>query len=135
MSTTPSNPLSDARDRLRKLLADAGFNAFTTTPQPATPPFAYVGPDEPYLDYETAGYGGAVIARFQVGYVAAPGDNEVRAAEIDEAVIKILVALQENPEEPHGFIVADVGRPGTLTIASQGGHYAVPISVITELNL
>lgn len=129
-----SNALTEAREKLRDLLKAAGLHAFTVAPNPATPPFAYVGPNEPYLDYEGAGFG-CVIARFQVGYVARPGVNEKTAEDADDGVLQILAALRENPDDPHGFVVEGVDRPGQITLAGQGNHIAAPINVAIELDL
>jgi hypothetical protein len=132
-----SNALTEARTKLRDLLKAAGLNAFTVAPNPITPPFAYVGPNEPYLDYEGAGFG-CVIARFQVGYVTAPGVNEKRAEDVDDGLLTVLAALRENPEDPHGFFVEGVDRPGPISLpgaAGTGGHIAAPINVAIELDL
>lgn len=128
------NALTDTRDRLVALLNAADLHCFTALPNPVTPPFSYVAPGDPYVAYEGANFG-SVIVRFQVGCVARPGVNEKVAAEIDATALQVIAALIETPDDPHGFVVEAVGQPGQITIAGQGQHIAVPISVITEIQL
>lgn len=115
------------RAELRDALTAAGMFAFSTLPENADPPMAYVAPGDPYVSAEGASFG-AVIAHHQVVLVAGPGVNEVRADELDEMVETALTAVAD--------LVGtfEVDRPGSIDINGQA-YIAVAIFTQTEIRL
>lgn len=126
-----SNALTRAREDLRQVLEDAGLFAFSVAPEQVTPPFAYVGPDEPYVQFETGGFGGRATARLVVGVVAEPGVSDVRAEQTDGLVLDVLRALW--PEA--AYEIGAVDEPGQITVNGQGPYIAAVIHVHTEITL
>lgn len=128
-----SNTLTDARDQLVTLLKDAGLHAFATAPQQVTPPFVYVGANDPYLDWEGASFGGTVFVRFQVGVVAAPAKagpvNDVVAAKLDDLVLQVIATLSRTD-----YVVESVDEPGLISVAGSSLP-AAPLNVRIEIRL
>lgn len=124
-----SNALTRAREDLRQSLEDAGLFAWSFAPEQVTPPFAYVGPDEPYMQLEGAGYGGRAIARFVIGVVAEAGTNDVRAEQTDELVLQVMRALWDTD-----WAIGSVDEPGEIGINGQS-YIAAPIHVHAEIDL
>lgn len=120
--------LGELRARVRDGLTGAGLFAFSTVPEKAAPPMAYVGPGEPYLTPEGAAFGGH-IARLQVVLVASAGVNDTRADELDAMVDTAVAALDDLPGEPLDY---EVGRPGEIAINGQP-YLGVAINVTTEI--
>ena len=121
--------LTDTRQALATLLDGAitDTKAFSEFPEKVTPPFVAVGPGDPYVDFEGATFGGRNV-RLIATFVTERGTNEVRAADLDEAI----VTLVEKIEDDGSFMVTRVDQPGQLAINGQA-HLGVPIHVLTQI--
>lgn len=127
--STP-NPLAQLRYDLRDKLTDADVFAFSIVPEKVIPPFAYVAPDEPYLEYPgEAGLAfGEALVRHRVGLVVAAGVNEVEADALDEFVLKVL-AIDLSPH-----VIEAVDEPGQVRINGQT-HLAAVVHLSIPINL
>lgn len=122
------NQLTELREQIKTQLQDAGLHAFTFVPERVTPPFAFVGPRDPYLTYEQAAFGGVNVNN-QVILVAGKGTNEAAAAELDQMIVTALAALDDD------FPAREVDQPGRITISGSGEFLAVSIGLTTEIRL
>lgn len=114
-----SEQLAQLRTDLRDALDAAGLHAFTTVPEAWTPPGVFVGPDDPYLDFEGSTFGG-VLVHHQLTVVTAAGTNDVQADALDDLVLQILrTDLGEHQ-------VSQVAQPGQIAINGQA-HLGVAI--------
>ncbi len=117
---------------MRKAVSgDLTANGLTSYPHPEEVvdlPCAFVGPGDPYLSGEGAGFGGW-LASLVVVVVAGPGDNQAQADQVDALILQALAALEST-----GHDVATVDAPGR--VALQGGSYlgAVLRLVPTEVH-
>lgn len=121
------NAVSERREALQAALIAAGVAAFATKPERVTPPFAFVGPGEPYLTTDGATFNGEIL-QLEVVVVVKPGVNETRATELDDLILLALDAASGAD-----FAVRDVGRPGQISLGGQA-HIAAVLTVETEIN-
>ena len=121
-----SNPLTGVRAAVKDALTGAGLHAFTHLPERVTPPFAFVGPRDPYVTHNDAPFG-AEFVNNQVILVSGKGTNEAAAEELDQMVVTALEALGEQ--------AGDVGFPGRINISGSGEFLAVAIDVTHEIRL
>lgn len=119
--------ISERREAMRAALVAAGVSAFSTKPERVTPPFAFVGPGDPYLTTEGATFGSEIL-QLEVVVVVRPGVSDTRADELDEM---ILVAFDAATNAD--FAVRDVGRPGQISLGGQA-HIAAVLIAETEIN-
>lgn len=124
------NPLAQLRADLRDKLTAADFRTFSIVPEKVTPPFAYVAPDEPYIDFagETGLNFGEAQVYHRIGLVVAAGVNEVKADDLDAFVLRLL----QLDLSPH--VVQSIDEPGPVRINGQA-HLAAIAHVTTQLNL
>lgn len=123
-----TNELTQVREDLKALLTAAEFFAFTTVPERAVPPMAYVAPGFPYMSYDGASYGGGVIVRCNVVVIAKRGTNDVAAEALDDMVLRVIDAVDGSED----FLVSQVDIPGQISINGQL-HLGVSIEVQREI--
>lgn len=123
--------LSDTRTGLAELLADSttfeDVTVLPELPEKATPPFVVVGPGDPYVSFEGAPFGYRRV-HLAVTFVSERGTNDVRAGQLDEAIIAIVETIEADGD----FMVVQVEQPGSVAINGQS-HLAVSVTVMTEV--
>jgi hypothetical protein len=125
--------LVEARVALAQLLDGVieGATSFSEFPEAVIPPFIAVGPGDPYLDFGAEGVTfGRVRVNLAASFVADVGTNDVRAAELDSAVLAMVQVL----EESEAFIVTRVDQPGQIGVNGLA-HLGVSVIVATEIGL
>lgn len=117
--------LSETRVALAALLSEAfdGVQTFSEVPEKVTPPFIAVGPGDPYVEFEGTTFGGRRV-RLAATFVTDIGTNDVRAAELDEAVVAMVGAIDGSGD----FMVTQVDQPGQITV---NGQSCLGVSVLT----
>lgn len=118
--------LSDLRAALTTALEGANLHAFAVIPEDVDPPFVCVGPDDPYVSYESE-FGlsfGEVLVRHRLTLVAERGDNENEADALDELILTVLGIDFE------GFTVTEVTEPGPVSVNGQL-HLGVNVKLYT----
>lgn len=89
---------SDARGQLRDIVAPAlpDWNVASVVPEKAVPPLAIVDvPAPPYVDFEGATFGGRNLY-LDVIIAVARGSNDVVAEAVDEALEKVVDAVEDS---------------------------------------
>lgn len=124
-----SNDLTALREHIRTLVATDDLQAFTTAPTRVSPPCVFVAPGDPYITREGANFRSSIVSH-QVVVVGPTGVSDSQAEHLDELVLQVLAALDEDDD----LWVGEVGRPGQITLGAQS-YLAAPIDVRTERNL
>lgn len=122
--------LSETRGRLAGLLDNliTGVPAFSELPERVVPPFIAVGPGDPYIEFEGSTFGFRRV-RLAATFVTGVGTNDVRASELDAAIVAIVEAVDDSGD----FMVTQVDQPGQISI---GGQACLGASVLalTEIS-
>lgn len=123
--------LTDARKAFSSLLDGvlAGVQVFSEFPERITPPFIAVGPGDPYVEFEGATFGHRRV-RLIATYVADRGTNDLKAADIDDAVVALVETI--DGDDAGAFVVTQVDQPGQISIGGQA-HLGVSVHVLTEI--
>lgn len=123
--------LTDVRQALAALLSGviADVQVFPEFPEAVTPPFIAIGPsDDNYIDFEGAPFGWCRV-HLAVTFVADIGTNDVRAGDLDEAIVALVRAVNDSGQ--FAAISASVGQVG---INGQA-HLGASVNTITETAL
>lgn len=124
-----TNQLTEIRRGIVAKLQAQDLHAFDHLPETITPPFAFVGPGDPYVHYGEPGETtfGQEIVDHVVVLVADTGTNEVKVEALDDMICAALRALEYSPEQ--------VDQPGLLNISGIGDCYAVALPVRNIVSL
>ncbi|WP_372733609.1 hypothetical protein [Nocardioides sp.] len=137
-----ANVLTEARTHLAGIIKDADIRAYTTVPEDllaldpdelegALYPMVYVAPGEPYLSFEGATFGGALV-RCNVVVVAEPGATDDRADDLDTQLLAVIAAVDADPDRE--WVVVKVEQPGQIEIRNQA-HLAASVEYLREIRL
>jgi hypothetical protein len=121
--------LTDTRARLAYLLDGVlpDVQVFSELPERVTPPCIAVGPGDPYVEFEGATFGARRV-RLAATFIGDVGTNDIRAGEIDEAVVAMVTAIDNSGE----FMVTQVAQPGQIAINGQA-CLGVMVLALTEV--
>lgn len=105
-----------------------GAKAYVTVPEEAGPPLVTIAAGRPYISYEGANFGCAIV-RHQVLAIVEPGENESEDEALDALVLEVIAALAGTR-----FTVEEVDQPGEYTVIGQS-CLGVSLSVWTDADL
>jgi hypothetical protein len=107
--------LAAVRSTVNQELTAGGLTSYAHPEEVVDLPCAFVGPGDPYLEFDGAAFG-ACLVNTVVVVVAEAGDNQAQADQVDALILQALAALEAADRD-----VAGVDSPGR--VALQGGSY------------